>query len=86
LLTGRQDGLPAILHYPAWDITLTMHAEPIFRHFLIFAPQGKPFYAVEPMSNANDGFNLYERGIEDSGVFVLNPGESRSGKVRLRVE
>lgn len=85
LLTGRQEGLPANIHYPAWDMTLTMQADALFRHYLIFAPQGKPFFALEPMTNANDGFNLYKRGITESGVFVLQPGESQSGEVRLRI-
>ena len=26
---------------------------------------------VEPVTNANDGFNLYDKGIPGSGVFVL---------------
>jgi aldose 1-epimerase len=86
LLTGRQNSLPAIIHYPAWNVTLLMHADPLFSHFLIFAPQSKPFFAVEPMTNANDGFNLYEQGITESGVFVLQPGERRSAEVRVRVE
>jgi len=47
-------------------------------------PPGKSFFAVEPVSNANDGFNLYEKKIRGSGVFVLEPGEERSATFTLR--
>jgi aldose 1-epimerase len=38
---------------------------------------------VEPVTNANDGFNLFENGIEGSGVFALAPGEQRGGVFTL---
>lgn len=85
LLTGCQDDLPVRITYPEWDTQITMHSDPIFQHILIFTPSGKPFFAVEPMTNANDGFNLYVNRIPGSGVFVLLPGEDKSGMVRLRV-
>lgn len=85
LLTGRQGSDPARIRYPAWKLDLVMEAEAIFRHFILYAP-GDASVALEPMTNANDGFNLYERGIAESGVFVLQPGESVSGEVRLTLE
>ena len=81
LLTRRIDDLPARIAYPAYNLELRMSADPIFEHILLYAPKGKPFFAVEPMTNANDGFNLRERGIDGSGVFVLQPGEEVSGEV-----
>lgn len=57
----------------------------MFQHVLLFAPAGKPFFAVEPQSNANDGFNLHDQGIEN-GVFILQPGESKTGTIVLRIE
>lgn len=86
LLTRRHDNAPVRMRYPASGIALTMTADPIFRHLLLFTPPGDNSYAVEPMTNASDGFNLYERGIADSGVFVLAPGETASGDVVLRLE
>ena len=34
----------------------------------------------------NDGFNLFERGVAGSGVFVLDPGETRSASFSLVLE
>ncbi|HEX2620294.1 MAG TPA: hypothetical protein VHL11_09110 [Phototrophicaceae bacterium] len=83
VLTRRDEGDPARLEYPAWDVELLMYSDPIFKHFIVFTPAGGASVAVEPMSNVNDAFNLYERGIQEAGVFVLQPGESISGEVRL---
>jgi aldose 1-epimerase len=61
-----------------------VHADPLLKQFLLFtAPDGT--LAVEPQSNANDGFNLAEQGIKEAGVFVLHPNESITGTVKLRV-
>ena len=85
LLTGREGADPVRLVYPAWDIEIRMFSDPIFQHVILYAPD-KPYYAVEPVTNANDGFNLYEQGIPGTGVFVLQPGESREGTVRMQVD
>lgn len=86
VFTGRRDGQPVRLVYPDWGLTISMHADLIFQHVVLYAPPGRHFIALEPVSNVNDGFNLYERGISGTGVFVLEPGAEKSGTVRLRVE
>jgi aldose 1-epimerase len=85
VLTARQFGEDTVLDYPASGVKVAMSADTIFNHVLLFAPTGKPFYAVEPMTNVNDGFNLYEQGIAESGIFVVQPGETVQGAVRLTV-
>ncbi len=52
-----------------------------FGHTVIYAPNtphGIPtsFVAVEPVTNANDGFNLLARGHKNTGVRILAPGET----------
>lgn len=84
LLTTRVGAVPAHIRYPAQGIDLEMHSAATFKHILIYAPQGKPFFAVEPMTNASDGFNLFTKGIPDSGVFILQPGEEKTAAVRLK--
>jgi aldose 1-epimerase len=86
LLTGRTSDIAATITYPNTGIHLVMQSDDPFEHILIFAPEGKPFFAVEPMSNANDGFNLFADGVPGGGVFVLQPGEEQSGVVNLKVE
>ncbi len=86
LFTGRTSETAARIVYPESGIGLTIHADPLFGSVLLFAPEGKPFFAVEPQSNANDGFNLLDKGIAGNGVFILAPGESKSGTVTFRLE
>jgi aldose 1-epimerase len=83
-LTSRQGEKPSRLIYP--DVEVSMHSDPIFQHVVVFSPPGKPFYAIEPVTNANDGFNLYDQGVANTGVFVLEPGEEKGGNMRLRIE
>lgn len=85
LLTGRHGDAPAIIRYPRWNLQLTMHADPIFAHMLLYSLPSASFVALEPMTNASDGFNLYTDGIAGSCVFVLDAGESKSGLVRISI-
>lgn len=83
LLTDRDPARPNVLHYPDTGLTVEMQADAVFAHTLVYAPSGAPFVAVEPQSNANDGFNLFAEGIAGSGVFVLPAGQTITATVRL---
>lgn len=90
LFTQRTSDQPARIIYPAWRTALEMHADDLYRHFLLFAPTGQPFFALEPQTNANDGFNYWqrdadERGDDYTGVFMLEAGQTRQADIRLRL-
>jgi aldose 1-epimerase len=81
---GGWDG-QAVLEWPGSGVRLRLEADPVFSHLVVFtAPDGT--LAVEPVTNATDGFNLMAKGVEGHGVVVLGPGESLKGRVRLRLE
>ena len=85
LYTTRQSQmLAARIIYP--DLTVALLADPLFEQVMFYAPEGKPFFAIEPQSNANDGFNLYDRGVAGNGVFVLEPGEAKTGTICFQLE
>jgi aldose 1-epimerase len=70
----------ALLEYD--NASLKLEASEIFSHLCVFAsPDGT--LAVEPISHCTDGFNLFAKGIQNTGVRVLLPGESLRGWVRL---
>lgn len=85
LFTGRQSTLPMRIVYPELNVELHLMADPVFAHTMLYAPLGKPFFAVEPQTNANDGFNLYDQSIRSSGVIVLEPGDEIEGECCLRL-
>ncbi len=76
----------ARIGWPASGVRARIACEPPLDHLILFAPPGKPFFALEPVSNANDGFNLAERGDPDAGVRVLAPRERLRGTFRLTIE
>ncbi len=86
LLTGTDHHCPIRLIYPQNGFVLDMLSDAIFKHVIVYAPEGMPFYAVEPVTNANDGFNLYANGIEGSGVFILQPDEVVNGSFVIALQ
>lgn len=62
-------------------IKLLMQSSDLCRYLVLFNPD-MPHFAVEPVTNANDAFNLSTRGIE-SGTQVLKPGESLHASMNL---
>jgi len=85
-LTGRIPGAPIRFSYPESKLNVSMECDPLFEQIILYMPPGKTFYAVEPLTNANDGFNLHDKGVRGSGVFVLAPGEQKAATFVLRVD
>lgn len=59
---------------------LEISADAVFKHLIIFS-HADGSLAVEPVSNATDGFNLMQRGFSGHGVKILQPGESLAGSI-----
>ncbi|GIW35587.1 aldose 1-epimerase [Meiothermus sp.] len=77
-------GWTGVLHleWPGSGWQLELRADPIYSHLVVFtAPDGS--VALEPATHATNGFNLLAQGWSDTGVQVLEPGGSISGRIRL---
>ncbi len=84
---GGWDGR-ALLEYDMPDSgskILKLEASEVFSHLCVFASPDEAL-AVEPISHCTDGFNLLARGVENTGVKVLEPGEILAGWVRLGLQ
>jgi aldose 1-epimerase len=75
----------ATLAWPGSGYQMKLEADPIFSHFVVFTAPDKTL-ALEPVSNATDGFNLHARGVPNVGVRELEPGQTLSGSISLRLE
>jgi aldose 1-epimerase len=84
LLTGREGDAPLRLIYKDWQEALEIHADRLYKHVILYSAEDGTI-AIEPQTNANDGFNLRENGIADGGIFVLQAGESIQAAIRLRL-
>lgn len=70
----------------AWPTrALRAHATPELAHVVLFSAPDSSF-AIEPVSNATDAFNLVNKGIEGTGMRVLAPHESLSIAFTLQLE
>lgn len=78
-VTSHDSGKPIRMVYPASGAEIQLTADDIFTALVIYSPEGSPYYAIEPVTHANDGFNLYAKGISGSGVFELETNESKQG-------
>ena len=87
VLTAQRDGQPAArIAYPDHGLGVLLDMDPVYESLVVYVPRRRAYFAVEPVTNANDGFGLYEDGVPGTGVFVLEPGESRTGAFSLTLE
>jgi aldose 1-epimerase len=49
--------------------------------FVVYTPTGEPYFCAEPVSNATDAVNLVAAGRDDTGLLVLEPGETASARI-----
>jgi len=71
------------VRWPSAGVSMSVQASPVCSHLVLFNPDA-PHFAVEPVSNANDGFNLHAAGI-DAGVQVLEPGDTLRATMTLEL-
>lgn len=76
----------ATITWPGSRVRAHVACDATLDHMILFAPPGKPFFALEPVSNANNGFNLAALGDPDAGMRVLQPGETLRATFRLTIE
>jgi len=71
-----------VLDWQQGGIKIVLQASDVCQYLVLYNPD-MPHFAVEPVTNANDAFNLASRSIE-SGSNVLAPGESLTATMSLR--
>lgn len=88
------DGLAIDNGFPGWDgtavvawpdrrLALTLRADPVFGHLIVYAPADGDFLCVEPVSHMTDAVN--RAGEPDRGLVSLSPGQRLAGSVRFSV-
>jgi aldose 1-epimerase len=76
-------GGEATIRFPSRGAGLRIKADPVFKHLMLYADPAKPYFCVEPQTNASGAFNRGRWGDPEEGVIVLAPGESAAGTVRF---
>lgn len=78
---GHWDGV-ATLRFPSHRLGLTIKASPVFGHLMLYADPARPYFCLEPQSNAPCAFNRIAAGrAEGLGVIVLDPDQTAEGTI-----
>ncbi|MDE0572194.1 aldose 1-epimerase [Demequina sp. B12] len=80
--TGRTGDHLATVEWPG-AVRIDITADALLEHAVLYIPPGRDFFALEPVSNANDAFNLDEDGVPGTGLFLLQPGETRTASFAM---
>ena len=58
----------------------------IYQHLILYCPKDdQRYFAIEPVTNCNNGFNMAEKGISDTGTVYLQAGQKLAGKIELKI-
>ena len=76
----------ALIEWPGSGVTARIQADQGMEHVILFSPEGQDFFALEPVTNSNDGFNLLAQGYTNCGVVILKPGEALNTGFRIFIE
>lgn len=78
------DGKGAI-KWPKSGVKIQYDCSPNVTHLVFYSPPDKPWFAVEPAANANNGVNLLDRGDATNGVIPLPAGEELKARFAIQV-
>ncbi len=71
--------------WPQSKLRLRYRCSEACSHLVLYNPDD-PYFAVEPVTNANNGVNLLAQGDQTSGVVTLAPGEKLTATFEIAVE
>ncbi|WP_355660871.1 aldose 1-epimerase [Halomonas salifodinae] len=74
----------ALIHWPEYRLRLHLAAGEGLDHLVLFTPEGRDFFALEPVSHANAALNMVESRAQ--GIRSLAPGESLTCHLQLTLE
>ena len=66
----------AEISWPKSGVWMRMLAPEPLRHLVLYTPAGQDYFALEPVSNCTDAFNLADQGMRNTGIIELAPGDS----------
>jgi aldose 1-epimerase len=94
--TGQRIGTVALDNcFAGWDgkahiawtphgPSLTVAADGLFQHLVVYTPPGQDYFCVEPVSHMNDAINRTAT-VPQHGMRILAPGEVLQGEISFRL-
>ncbi|MBO7245031.1 MAG: aldose 1-epimerase [Alphaproteobacteria bacterium] len=81
---GGFNGQASIL-YPDLGVSVSIQADEIFGHSILYSPRGKNYFCLEPVTNATNAFNLAANGSIGTGMKSIGPNQKISGSISLTI-
>ena len=75
----------AQMSWPKTGVWMRLSAPEPLQHLVLYTPAGQDYFALEPVSNCTDAFNLADQGVEDTGIIEIAPGDSCKFEMSLIV-
>ncbi len=72
----------AAVAFPAFDRRIEIRASAAFRNAVVFTPEDKDYFAVEPVSHRPDAVNP-NGDPHDAGMNILEPGGTLEGEIEI---
>jgi len=82
----RVEPKPARIEWPQSRVRLVIEWDPVYEHLILYCPKDDHrYFAVEPVTNCNNGFNMANQGVPDTGTVYLKPLEQLQGTIALTI-
>ena len=73
----------ARIYYANQGLHVSIQASNDFSHYVVYSPQGMPYFCLESQTCSTNAHNLYDQGFQDiSGLKIVAPGAKQTGWVR----
>jgi aldose 1-epimerase len=76
----------AVVEWPEWKARLTMTADAPLDFLVVYTPAKQNFFCVEPVTHAPDAVNNVNAGRTDTGLQILEQGQTMRVTVRFDIE
>ncbi len=74
----------ASFFYPQFSLRGTIRTSNEFAKCVVFTPQGKPWFCIEPQTSATNCHNLHQKGwVQQANLQIVPPHSEQSGWVEL---
>ena len=71
--------------WPESKIKLGFECSAACSHLVLYSPVGRAYFALEPVTHATNGVNLYALGETGSGIVTLKPNERLEASFTMTV-
>ena len=75
----------ARIDWPERRLQLSIATEPALDHLVVYVPPARDFFCVEPVSHANNAFQLAARAVPEVGAATMEPGQAMSVAITFTV-